>query len=389
MPEISSFSALAVSESLVSRLAQLHITVPTAVQSQVIPVIQSGHHVLFQSETGTGKTFAYLLPLLQNLENNPPADENVQILITAPTYELASQIKTAVQSISPVKTALFIGGSPIKRQIETLKEKPRIVIGNPARLVELIHLKKLKIQHIASAVLDEADRLITKDTVQETETLLSLLPKEVQIIACSATITEKTKQNLCGMFSSLSFVQQTDTVMLPPENILKSRITHWALYAERRDKIDALRQFLAAEKPVKALVFTSRPDQVDNIITKLTYKKVNCAGLYAKAGKMERKNAIDRFRNGKCTVLVTSDLAARGLDIPGISHIIQMDLPSDDEFFIHRAGRTARAGSTGINIVIGDEYEMEKYAALEKRLGIIVHPKQLYQGKIADPCIEQ
>ena len=155
--------------------------------------------------------------------------------------------------------------------------------------------------------------------------------------------------------------------------------------AEIRDKIEFLRKFLAAEKPGKALIFTSRADQVENIYNKLTYKHVECMALHAKADKQMRKSAIDRFRSGKCKILITSDLGARGLDIPDITHIIQMDLPEDDDFFIHRAGRTARAGKKGINVVIGDEFEMHRYAALEKKFGLTVYPKQIRNGKISAP----
>ena len=175
---------------------------------------------------------------------------------------------------------------------------------------------------------------------------------------------------------------------MPPEDVLRKRITHWAIYAENRDKIDTLRKFLAAENPTKALIFTSRADQVENIYNKLTYKKVACAALHAKTDKQKRKAAIDRFRSGKEKILITSDLAARGLDIPEISHIIQMDFPGDEDFFIHRSGRTARAGKSGINVVIGDEWEMRHFAQLEKKLGITVYPKEIRGGKVISPVVD-
>ena len=183
------------------------------------------------------------------------------------------------------------------------------------------------------------------------------------------------------------FFSDSEIEILPKEDVLAKNITHWAIYAETRDKIDTLRKFLAAENPEKALVFASRADQVENIYSKLKYKKVECACLYAKADKQARKAAIDRFRSGKEHILITSDLGARGLDINGISHVIQMDLPSDSDFFIHRAGRTARAGKTGINVVIGDEYEMKAFAALEKKLRIKVFPKEIRNGKVQAPVI--
>jgi ATP-dependent rRNA helicase RRP3 len=205
------------------------------------------------------------------------------------------------------------------------------------------------------------------------------MPAGTQVIACSATISKPAK----------IFFADAQNVVMPAEDILKKRITHWAIYAESRDKIETLRKFLAAENPKKSLIFTSRADQAENIYNKLTYKKIECLCLHAKSEKLERKAAIDRFRSGKCEILITSDLAARGLDIPNITHIIQMDLPDDEDFFVHRSGRTARAGKTGINVVIGDRYEMQHFAALEKKLGIVVYPKEIRNKKIVAPLAEE
>ena len=368
-------------KNLVEKLTSMNITEPTKVQQKVIPILMEGKNLVFQSETGTGKTFAYLLPLITKLqkaaETENPNEKHAKIIVCAPTFELSSQIKMAVQNISSIKTALFIGGSPIKRQTEALKEKPEIVIGTPARLVELIRLKKLKTQYVNALVFDEADRLVKKELIQECTELKNLVPQIAQIIACTATIDSGTKK----------FFSDSEIEILPKEDVLAKNITHWAIYAETRDKIDTLRKFLAAENPEKALVFASRADQVENIYSKLKYKKVECACLYAKADKQARKAAIDRFRSGKEHILITSDLGARGLDINGISHVIQMDLPSDSDFFIHRAGRTARAGKSGINVVFGDEYEMKAFAALEKKLRIKVFPKEIRNGKVQAPVI--
>lgn len=364
------------SENLKQSLTSLGITSPTPVQAEVIPRIMQGQNLLFESETGTGKTFAYLLPLINKLETLDD-HQRVRLIVVAPTFELASQINSACKSVSSHKSALMIGGAPLKRQIETLKEKPEIIIGTAARLVELIHLKKLKIEGLMAAVFDETDRLVKKESVEDTSNFRNLLPAGTQIIACTATLSKQTK----------IFFADAKNVVMPPEDVLRKRITHWAIYAENRDKIDTLRKFLVAENPTKALIFTSRADQVENIYNKLTYKKVVCAALHAKTDKQKRKAAIDRFRSGKEKILITSDLAARGLDIPEISHIIQMDFPQDEDFFIHRSGRTARAGKTGINVVIGDEWEMRHFAQLEKKLGITVYPKEVRDGKVTSPVI--
>lgn len=372
----NSFNLL--SQEILEKLSGLNITTPTKVQDELIPKIAKGQNVIFQSETGTGKTFAYLLPLVNKLEK----DENktdVKILVVAPTFELASQINQAAKSITDRKTALFIGGAPIKRQIETLKEKPQIIIGTAARLVELVRLKKLKLNSLMAIVFDETDRLVKKEARDDTEMIRSLINRDTQIIACTATINKQTRIFFGGI----------ENIVLPEENILQTKITHWAIYAETRDKIDTLRKFILAENPEKALIFTSRADQVENIYNKLKYKKIECECIHAKTDKQKRKSTFDRFRSGKCKLLITSDLSARGLDIPNITHVIQMDLPDDEDFFVHRSGRTARAGKTGINVVIGDEYEMNHYAALEKKFKIIVYPKEIRDGKVVAPLLDE
>lgn len=387
MDSVKSFSELKIEDQYIEKLASHEITEPSAVQTQAIPEILAGTSLLFQSETGTGKTLAYLLPLLQNIEKIENSKKEVKIVIISPTIELASQIKLQVQLVSDSKAALLVGGAPIKRQIELLKEKPLVVIGGPARLLELFHLKKLKLDGAAAVVLDEVDRLISPELREQTIELICSMKKDIQLIAASATITASTQKILQSTRIKQNGTTESDlkTLFLPPEDVLRKRITHYALFAETRDKIDTLRSLLNAEKPAKALIFTSKIDQVANIVSKLKYKNIECYALTAKTEKAERKATIDRFRSGKIKILVTSDLVARGMDIPNISHVIQMDMPSDDDFFIHRAGRTARMGKTGINIVIGDGYEMRKYAAIEKKLKITVYPRMLYKGRLVDP----
>ena len=383
---MNKFLELKVDESIVSKLEEIGITEPTEVQKKIIPLISEGKNIMFQSETGTGKTFAYLLPLLSRL--NSTENRMARLMIASPTYELASQIKVQVQKISGIKCALLIGGAPISRQIELLKEKPEIVIGGPARLLELIHLKKLKADGIETLVLDEADRLLSPELRDSTKGLMERLPKSVQLIGNSATVSKYTREILQKARNGILNDEKENVILfvaLPMENVLRKQISHWAIFSERRDKIDTLRSFINAEKPKKLLVFTSKSDQIENIASKLRFKKIDCETLCGKTNKVDRKSAIDRFRSGKTKILITTDLASRGLDIEGITHVVQMDLPEKEDFFIHRAGRTARAGATGINCVIGDAWEMENYARLEKKLKITVFPKMLYKGKVVDP----
>jgi superfamily II DNA/RNA helicase len=357
------------------------------VQERVIPAILAGQAVAFQSETGSGKTLAYLLPLFQRSIYAVDVCESklkTTIVVVAPTHELASQIKTEAQYLcgEQHRAALFIGGTPMRRQIESLRTPPLVAVGNPGRLGELIALKKLKVAALTALVLDEADRLFSPELRDETETLLKLLPKNLQIIACSATLGEKP-------LAALKAFAPIEVILLPGDDVLTTRIEHQALFATTRDKFDTLRRYLAAVQPSKALVFTSRTADAEDIASKLRGKHVDSACLHGAMQKQARKAAIDRFRSGTLSLLVTSDLAARGLDIPGITHIIQMDLPADSNAFVHRAGRTARFGKTGpasgVNVVIGDEYEMRRYSAFEKKLRLKVYPKVLWGGRLLAP----
>ena len=382
MTDLTTFLDLGITEELNAKLQENNLVTPTAVQSKVIPEILQNKSLLFQSETGTGKTLAFLLPILQNIKED---EKSVQTIILSPTHELSSQIKSEIQKISNFKTMLCIGGTPLKRQIETLKEKPKVIIGSPVRIKELIFLKKIKTQSVKTIVFDEIDRLIEPEIRDDTVDLLKLLNSDVQLIGCSATVKPNVKKIFETALSSMRENSQIEYIELPLEDILQKRITHWAIYAEQRNKIDTLRSLINAIKPEKLLIFTAKTDQVANITQKLQFKKIDCVGLHSKTDKIQRKTIIDRFKSGKTKILITSDLAARGLDIQGVTHIVQMDLPSNDDFFIHRAGRTGRAGNTGINIVIGDGYEMKKYSNLEKKLKLVVYPKVLHSGKVANP----
>jgi len=220
----------------------------------------------------------------------------------------------------------------------------------------------------------------------ESLALIQVLPDSIQFCACSATLPQQTQSRLASVLQRGETAErETHIRILPKENILTKQITHWAFYAEERDKNDTLRRFLAAAQPEKTLVFCGGTDDAERTAQYLVSKSVDCGVLPSQAANIERKQALDRFKSGSCPILITSDLCARGLDIGSISHVVQMGLPSDADFFIHRAGRTGRAGKKGINIVVGDEYEMRRYSALEKRLKIVVYPKMLYRGEIVAP----
>ena len=390
---MTDFLDLPLFKPFVETLASKGIIELTPIQEKVIPLALEGKSVFFESETGTGKTFAFLLPLLTRLMQDEKKSSAPRILILSPTVELASQIKEAAAQLQEIdnkyfKTLLCVGGSSLKRQIEGLKEKPSVIIGTPARISDLIGLKKLKLREIAAMVIDEADRQLARESRDALQAILTAAPPDVQMLACSATFNGKNIELLNVFLRRSATAAMPEYISIAHTGVLQKSIEHWAIFSERREKADTLRTLIhalnsAAPKGAKKmLIFTAPAQEVETLAQKLQYKKIDAVPLYGKLAGSERKQIIARFRSGKIRILITSDLSARGLDIADIDYIVQMQLSRDTDVFIHRAGRTGRAGKKGVDIVIGDEYELRILQGIEKKLGITVYPKILTGGKI-------
>lgn len=390
---MTDFLDLPLFKPFVETLASKGIIELTPIQEKVIPLALEGKSVFFESETGTGKTFAFLLPLLTRLMQDEKKSSAPRILILSPTVELASQIKEAAAQLQEAdnkyfKTLLCVGGSSLKRQIEGLKEKPSVIIGTPARISDLIGLKKLKLREIAAMVIDEADRQLARESRDALQAVLTAAPPDVQMLACSATFNGKNIELLNVFLRRSATAAMPEYISIAHTGVLQKSIEHWAIFSERREKADTLRTLIhalnsAAPKGAKKmLIFTAPAQEVETLAQKLQYKKIDAVPLYGKLAGSERKQIIARFRSGKIRILITSDLSARGLDIADIDYIVQMQLSRDTDVFIHRAGRTGRAGKKGVDIVIGDEYELRILQGIEKKLGITVYPKILTGGKI-------
>lgn len=413
----SSFALLGILPYFSARLGERNIYRPTDIQRKVIPELLTGRPVIFRSATGTGKTFAYLIPLLQRLltDSTLNGSGGPALLILSPTYELCAQIRDEAEfllgcekgkgpetpalgrdfpSSFPRRVSLLTGSGNISRQIDGLKkDRPLAAVGNPGRILLLSRMGKLKLGNLCSVVFDEGDRLVAEDLRGETLELWEHIARAKKTgkgpgptgdrgllcAACSATLSAKNQDPLLPLMGNGVKIVET-----AEQEILRERIQHWAIWSEDRRKIQTLRSFLAAAKPRKALVFVDRSWDAEKIVFNLRH--LSAAALYGGMDKNHRRDAINGFRSGKITVLVSSDLAARGLDIPGISHVIALDVPQDGESYIHRAGRTARAGKRGIMVSIGDEDEMRLLTRLEKRLGLTVYPKELYRGRVAVPA---
>ena len=399
------FEQLDTASCFIKRLEKRNIKEATDIQCKVIPRLIAGESVFFTSATGTGKTFAYLLPLLTYLTENERTISVPRILILAPTLELCSQISSELEFLledSPIRSFLAIGSISLDRQIENFKKtKPDIVVGNPNRLLLLAQKKILKLNNLYSLIFDEADRLVSDEMINDTSEICSLIRKfsktdKIVLTACSATLNKKCSEKLQTVFFGGGEVGGVTFIESEDNEILRDKIEHWAIFSEKRRKDQTLRSLLAAIKTkksrIKALVFTSKGDEAAMVLSRLQYHHVAAAGLFGKVGKnalsgSERKEALNLFRSGSVDVLVSTDLAGRGLDIPNITHVIALDVPSDSEVYIHRCGRTGRAGNRGIMVTIGDETQMRLLSSLEKKLKIRVMPKELYMGKICVPEI--
>ena len=390
-------------------LGERSIADPTEIQRRVIPRLLEGESLVFRSATGTGKTFAYLLPLLERLTlllgEEPSLRGRPLLLIAAPTFELCSQIKNEADFLlkaapMPVHTALLIGSAAPGRQIDALKkERPEVIVGNPGRILALARQAKLKLRDVRFLVLDEGDRLVADELFSETREMVSLLKPGFLGVSCSATVPAKSRERL---FPLLGIPAGQKIVDDSAPDVLREKVEHWAFYSPEREKIGLLRSLLAALEAAggkgkkgrngakragasKALIFTSSVYRVENTASRLRHYGLSAAGLSGAMDSKHRKETLDAFRSGSIRFLVSSDLAARGLDIDGISHVIALDVSEDRDVYLHRAGRTARAGKRGVMVSIGTEGEMRRLAALEKSLGLIVYPKILYEGKVVKP----
>jgi superfamily II DNA/RNA helicase len=371
------FTELGISPALVAGLEKEAITKPTPIQAEALPLLLAGKNAYLNSETGTGKTLAYLLPLFCRLD---PALEAPQVLVLAPTHELAIQIQHQVSALAqnaglPVRSVLLIGGTVLSRQLEKLKKKPHFVIGSPGRIRDLIGMHKLKVQAIKSIVIDEADRLLGDETLDMVRVIIRHTPRERQMIFASATEHPACSREAKALAPGLE-------VLRAGAGGVNRDIEHLYLVCEERDKPELLRKLVFTLNPARAMVFVHRNARAEEVAGKLAYHKIAVADLHGAYDKSERKKAMDDFRSGRVTVMIASDLAARGLDIKGVTHIFNLDVPSESKDYLHRVGRTARAGAAGYAISLMTEQETRLVKRYETELDIRLVRGQLRDGRL-------
>jgi|GEM_PF-191939 len=386
---MDSFSQLGLAPSLAEALASFGFAAPTPVQAATIPAILSRRDAIVESETGTGKTFAYLAPafqLVSTLARTSPGEPLA--LVAAPTQELAVQIGREAERLAkaaslPARTVVLLGGTPLEKQAAKLKAKPEIVVGTLGRLADLVALGRLRTSGLKLLVLDEADRLFAPETADMARALLQKAPSQAVKVLVSATIPEKIRREM------RPFLREAEEICPVGEKVLSAEIEHWCFYCDGRKRLDFVRRFEAAVHPARCLLFLTMASRVEKAAAALAHLGIPIEAIHSGLDKEARRVALERFSEGEVRYLLTSDLGARGLDIPGISHVISLDLPEEPTIYTHRAGRTGRAGATGVSVVLADGIELARASKIAVKGGFVFRCKVLEERQVLEPTSEE
>ena len=378
MERPESFQELGIQAELVEALAKEGIVQPTEIQKSTIPLILSNRDVAGQSETGSGKTLAYLLPVLQKIDSNKR--EN-QVLVLTPTHELALQVQRQIQDLSrhlaaTITSAAIIGNVNIARQIEKLKEKPHIIVGSAGRILELIQKRKISAQSLKTIVLDEADQLLDERNIQTVKAVLKTAYKDSQILLFSATLSQDAIEQAAGFLKDPAVQRITMKATVVPT------IIHQHFMCEQRDKLELLRKLVRHLEPGRALIFINKTEEIEKTVERLSYHGLDAVAISGASQKENRRQAMADFRAGKTQLLVASDLAARGLDIKNITHIFNLDIPEEPQLYLHRVGRTGRAGQSGVAVSLVTQRELPLLHKIENSLKISIPLRRLSFGKV-------
>jgi ATP-dependent RNA helicase DeaD len=349
-------------------------TEPTPIQKKVIPVLAAGRDVAGQAQTGSGKTGAFVIPIIEGLNRDT---RGVQALILAPTRELALQITEVVRDLSSNKTrvATLYGGQPIERQLKALREGVQVVVATPGRLLDHLNRRSVRLDAVRVLVLDEADRMLDMGFLPDVERIIKHTPASRQTALFSATLPPAINDIAARHMREPVWVR-IDT----PSPTVES-VTQFYLEVAEQDKIRALRLLLTSGDVPSALVFRRTRRGVDRLARVLQQRDVAAEVLHGDMAQGSRLRALQAFASGKVRVLIATNVAARGLDVPDISHVINFDMPEDVETYIHRIGRTARMGRAGEAITFVGQYDIETFDLLKRRLGsrLQPHPLPLYK----------
>lgn len=359
-------------------LKEIGFKEPTEVQARLIPLILKRRSVVGQSQTGSGKTHTFLLPIFQTID---PELTEVQAVITTPSRELAYQIYDAAKQIAKhsekeILVHNYVGGTDKQRQIEKLEHRqPQIVIGTPGRVLDLMKSQALDVHNASVLVVDEADMTLDLGFLKETDAIASAMPKELQMMVFSATIPDKLKPFL------RKYMKDPIVEVVENKNVISPTIDNWLISTKGRDRNQLIYQLLTMGQPYLALVFANTKERVDDLTRYLRSQGLRVAKIHGGIPPRERKRTMREIQNMEYQFVVATDLAARGIDIEGVSQVINDDIPEDLEFFIHRVGRTGRNGMEGTAITLYAPSEDKMIAELES-LGISFEEKKLSNGEL-------
>ena len=359
----TTFQNLGLSEACLEQLENLGFSQPTQIQQQAIPTLLEGKDVVGQSQTGTGKTAAFSLPMLEMVDTR---DKSVQALILTPTRELAQQVAEAVKDFA-FERRLYIltvcGGQSIERQIRSLQKGVQVVVGTPGRVIDLLERGDLKLDQLRLAVLDEADEMLSMGFIDDVKKILRQSSKERQTACFSATMPREIRDLI------KNFLNSPVTLTVEQPKAAPTRIDQSVYMVPRGwQKIMALQPILEIEEPESAIIFVRTKRTASELTNKLQEAGHSVDEYHGNLSQVQRERLVRRFREGKIRMIVATDIAARGLDVENLSHVINYDLPDNTETFIHRIGRTGRAGKTGTAIALVQPVDRRMLRQIERRL---------------------
>ena len=362
------FSDLNLIEPLQRAIKLVGYDTPTPIQAQAIPHLLLGKDLLGCAQTGTGKTAAFALPILNLIAQSKtyPAPKNTTVLILTPTRELALQIFENFNSYGQfikIKTAVVYGGVGIGPQIKALQDGVDVLVATPGRLLDLIEQNKLSIRQVETFVLDEADRMLDMGFIHDIKKVLTMIPKMRQTLFFSATMPAEIEKLASTMLMNPVRIE------VSPVSSTAEKVTQSVMYVEQSRKRDLLRHLLLDPKFNRVIVFTRTKHGANRVTEVLTKNRIPSEAIHGNKSQNARQRALDAFKDGKIQVLIATDIAARGIDVDGISHVINFEVPNVAESYVHRIGRTARAGAAGEAISFCDTEEKSYIRDIEKLIG--------------------
>lgn len=355
------FFELGLNDALLKAIRRSGFEEATPIQAQTIPLALAGKDVIGQAQTGTGKTAAFGLPILQKLDNK---QHFIQAIIIEPTRELAIQTQEELFRLGrdeKARVQVVYGGADIGRQIRSLKHNvPEILVGTPGRLLDHLQRKTIDISKVHAVVLDEADEMLDMGFIQDIESILSYTPKREQTLLFSATMPKPI------LHIGEKFMHNPEIVQIKAKELTADLIDQYFVRAKEAEKFDIMCRMIDVQGPDLALVFGRTKRRVDELTRGLQARGYNAAGIHGDLSQSRRMSVLKRFRDGKLDILVATDVAARGLDISGVTHVYNYDIPQDPDSYVHRIGRTGRAGQNGISVTFVTPNEIGYMRTIEQ-----------------------